>query len=98
MPTKIVKALVPTAANAALLANEFAFASLDEDGTLFTVIIHGVDYPDALARIRDWTKRTHVGPVLVTDGESAEDLLERDGPREALRWNETSPSSHEAAA
>jgi len=93
MPTTIVKALVPTEADAALLANEFAFASLDEDGTLFTVVIHGMDYPEALARIRDWTKRTQVGPVLVTDGESAEDLLERDGPREALRWNDTAPSS-----
>jgi integrase len=36
--------------------------------------------------------------VLVTDGESPEDLLERNRPRAALRWHETSPSSLEAAA
>ena len=38
-------------------------------------MIYGLSYSEALARIRDWMNRTHVGPVLVTDGESAEDLL-----------------------
>ena len=71
----VVRALVPTAVAAALLSQEFPAASLDQDGTLFTVMIYGLSYSEAVARIRDWMSRTHVGPVLVTDGESAEDLL-----------------------
>ena len=66
---------MPTAVAAALLSQEFPAASLDRDGTLFTVMIYGLSYSEAVARIRDWMSRTHVGPVLVTDGESAEDLL-----------------------
>jgi hypothetical protein len=71
----VVRALVPTAVAAALLSQEFPTASLDTDGTLSTVMIYGLSYSEALSRIRDWMNRTHVGPVLVTDGESAEDLL-----------------------
>jgi len=90
--TPIVKALLPTAADAARLADEFPTAHLDEDGTLFTVIIHGMDYREVLSRIRDWTRRTKVGPVLVTDEQSAEDLLDSKGHRKSLRWSNVSPS------
>jgi hypothetical protein len=89
--TPIVKALLPTAADAARLADEFPTAHLDEDGTLFTVIIHGMDYREVLSRIRDWTRRTNVGPVLVTDEQGAEELLDSKGHRRRLRWSNVSP-------
>ena len=62
MPTHVVKALVPTAIAAVLLSQEFPLANLDTDGTLFTVVIYGVS-------------RSHIGPVLVTDDETSEQLL-----------------------
>ncbi len=78
MPTGVVKALVPTAIAAALLSQEFPLAQLDTDGTLFTVVIHGVSYTDAIARIKAWMSRVQIGPVLVTDDATAEDLLSDD--------------------
>lgn len=75
MATSVVKALVPTAIAAVLLSQEFPTANLDTDGTLFTVVIYGASYSDAVARIRAWMTRSHIGPVLVTDGVTAEDLL-----------------------
>ncbi len=75
MPTRAVKALVPTAVAAMMLSQEFALASLDTDGTLFTVVIYGVSYSDAVARISRWMSRSHIGPVLVTDDETSERLL-----------------------
>ena len=62
MPTGVIKALVPTAIAAALLSQEFTSAALDTDGTLFTVIIYGVSYSDAVARISGWMSRSHIGP------------------------------------
>lgn len=88
-----VKALLPTALAATLLLNEFPSASLDTDGTLFTVVIYGFSYSDAVSRIREWMARTQVGPVLVTDGDTAEDLLDEDRPRKALRWSPGIPRS-----
>ena len=88
-----VKALLPTAIAAALLLNEFPSASLDTDGTLFTVVIYGFSYSDAVSRIREWMARTQVGPVLVTDGDTAEDLLDENRPRNALRWSHGIPRS-----
>jgi len=85
MPTRVVKALVPTAIAAALLSQEFPLVSLDTDGTLFTVVIYGFSYTDVVSRIREWMTRSQVGPVLVTDGETAEDLLEESTPRKARR-------------
>jgi hypothetical protein len=85
MPTRVVKALVPTAIAAALLSQEFPLVSLDTDGTLFTVVIYGLSYSDAVSRIREWMTRSQFGPVLVTDGETAEDLLDESTPREARR-------------
>ena len=76
MTANVVKALVPTAIAAALLSQEFPSASLDTDGTLFTVVIYGLGYSEAVSRIREWMRKAHVGRVLVTDGETAEDLLE----------------------
>jgi hypothetical protein len=76
MATNVVRALVPTAIAAALLSQEFPSASLDTDGTLSIVVIYGLGYSEAVSRIREWMTRAHVGPVLVTDGETAEDLLE----------------------
>ena len=78
MPTGVVKALVPTAIAAALLSQEFPLAQLDTDGTLFIVVIHGVSYTDAIARIKAWMSRVQIGPVLVTDDSTAEDLLSDD--------------------
>ena len=75
MPTRAVKALVPTAVAAVLLSQEFSSAALDTDGTLFTVVIYGVSYSDAVARISGWMSRSHIGPVLVTDDETSERLL-----------------------
>jgi hypothetical protein len=75
MSTGAVRALVPTAIAAILLSQEFAFANLDTDGTLFTVVIYGVSYSDAIARITGWMSRSHIGPVLVTDDETSELLL-----------------------
>ena len=49
MPTRAIKALVPTAIAAVLLSQEFTSAALDTDGTLFTVVIYGVSYSDAIA-------------------------------------------------
>jgi hypothetical protein len=66
---------------AALLAQEFPFASLDSDGTLFTVVIYGVSYSDVIARIRAWMTTSSIGPVLVTDEETAEELLSDLAPR-----------------
>ena len=85
MATNVVRALVPTAIAAALLSQEFPSASLDTDGTLFIVVIYGLGYSEAVSRIREWMSRAHVGPVLVTDGETAEDLLEEHTPRTAPR-------------
>jgi hypothetical protein len=76
-----VKALVPTAAAAGLLSQEFPLADLVVDGTLFTVVIHAASYSDAILRIRAWMRRTHLGPVLVTDDNTAEDLLTEVRPR-----------------
>jgi hypothetical protein len=76
-----VKALVPTAAAASLLSQEFPAADLVIDGTLFTVIIYAAVYSDAVARIRAWMSRTHLGPVLVTDGKTAEELLSEVPPQ-----------------
>ena len=92
MAVAVVKALVPTAIAAALLSKEFPGASLDTDGTLFTVVIYGIGYPEAGLRIREWMTLTQGGPVLLTDGKNAEDLLDRDGPREPLRWADITPS------
>ena len=39
---------MPTAVAAALLSQEFPSATLDEDGTLFTVMIYGLSYSEAL--------------------------------------------------
>ena len=75
MPTHVVKALVPTAIAAVLLSQEFPLANLDTDGTLFTVVIYGVSFSDAIARISGWMSRSHIGPVLVTDDETSEKLL-----------------------
>ena len=75
MPTEVVKALVPTAIAAVLLSQEFPAANLDTDGTLFTVVIYGVSYSDAIARISGWMSRSHIGPVLVTDDATSERLL-----------------------
>ena len=75
MPTHVVKALVPTAVAAVLLSQEFPLANLDSDGTLFTVVIYGVSFSDAIARISGWMSRSHIGPVLVTDDETSEKLL-----------------------
>jgi len=75
VPTRAIKALVPTAIAAALLSQEFTSAALDTDGTLFTVIIYGVSYSDAVARISGWMSRSHIGPVLVTDDATSERLL-----------------------
>ena len=75
MPTHVVKALVPTAIAAVLLSQEFPLANLDTDGTLFTVVIYGVSFSDAIARISRWMSRSHIGPVLVTDDETSEQLL-----------------------
>jgi hypothetical protein len=80
MPVSGVKALVPTALAAALLLQEFPSAALETDGTLFTVLIFGVAYPDAVSRIREWMTRSQIGPVLVTDGETAEELLDEIKP------------------
>jgi len=70
-----VKALVPTAVAAALVLQEFPSATLETDGTLCTVVILGVGYPDAVSRIRQLMTRSQIGPVLVTDGVTAEELL-----------------------
>ena len=67
MPAGVIRALVPTAIAAVLLSQEFPLANLDTDGTLFTVVIYGVSYSDAIARISGWMSRSHIGPVLVTD-------------------------------
>ncbi len=81
MPTRVVKALVPTAVAAILLSQEFPFANLDTDGTLFTVVIYGASYSDAVTRIRAWMNTSLIGPVLVTDDETAEELLSDFSPR-----------------
>ena len=65
MPAGVIRALVPTAIAAVLLSQEFPLANLDTDGTLFTVVIYGVSYSDAIARISGWMSRSHIGPVLV---------------------------------
>ena len=75
METRVVKALVPTAAAAALLSQEFPHADLDMDGTLFTVVIYGAAYAEVVARIRAWMSRSRVGPILVTDDATTEELL-----------------------
>ena len=81
MSTGVVKALVPTAIAAVLLSQEFPAANLDTDGTLFTVVIYGVSYSDAIARISGWMSRSQIGPILVTDGETSESLLSVPAPR-----------------
>ena len=75
MATGAIKALVQTSIAAALLSQEFALANLDTDGTLFTVVIYGVSYSDAIARISGWMSRSHIGHLLVTDCETSERLL-----------------------
>ena len=91
MTANVVKALVPTAIAAALLSQEFPSASLDTDGTLFTVVIYGLGYSEAVSRIREWMRKAHVGRVLVTDGETAEDLLEESPARMARRRSAGTP-------
>src|SRR5690348_670673 len=81
MPRGVVKALVPTAAAASLLSREFPVSDLVSDGSLFTVVIYAATYSDAVVRIRAWMSRTHLGPVLVTDDKTAEDLLTEVRPR-----------------
>ena len=81
MATRAVKALVPTAVAAILLSQEFPLANLDTDGTLFTVVIYGVGYSDAVTRIRAWMSTWRIGPVLVTDEQTAEELLSDFTPR-----------------
>ena len=76
MPISRVKALVPTAVAAAVLLQEFPSATLETDGTLWTVVILGIAYPDAVNRIRRSITRSHIGPVLVTDDATAEELLD----------------------
>jgi hypothetical protein len=83
--TGVVKALVPTAAAAALLSQEFSHADLDMDGTLSTVVIYGAAYAEAVTRIRAWMSRSRVGPVLVTDDETTEELLTDVEPRRLRR-------------
>jgi hypothetical protein len=70
-----IRVLVPSAAAAALLAQEFQFSELNVDGTLFTVVIAGATSAETVRRIRAWMDRSHIGPVLVTDGSSFEELL-----------------------
>lgn len=81
MATHAVKALVPTAVAAILLSQEFPVADLDTDGTLFSVVIYGVGYSDAVTRIRAWVSTWRIGPVLVTDEQTAEELLPDFAPR-----------------
>ena len=82
MPISRVNALVATAVAAASLVEEFPTASIETDGTLCTVVILGVGYSDAVNRIRQLMTRSHIGPVLVTDGITAEELLsESNGSR-----------------
>ena len=45
------------------------------DGTLFTVVIYGAAYAEVVARIRAWMSRSRVGPILVTDDATTEELL-----------------------
>ena len=85
MPTRAIRALVPTAIAAGLLSQEFSLATLDTDGTLFTVVIYGVSYSDAIARISGWMGRSRIGPVLVTDGETSERLLALSRPHAPRR-------------
>ena len=95
MPADVVKALVPTAIAAVLLSQEFQAANLDTDGTLFTVVIYGVSYSDAVARISGWMSRSRIGPVLVTDGETSERLLSVPAarrPRSSRRLYPPSPA------
>ena len=71
----VVRALVPTAVAAALLSQEFPAASLDQGRHALhrddlRVELFGSGRPDTRLDEPD-----AVGPVLVTDGESAEDLL-----------------------
>jgi hypothetical protein len=80
MPISRVNALVPTAVAASLLLQEFPSATLETDGTLCTVVILGVGYSDAVNRIRQWMTRSQIGPVLVTDGITAEELLNETKP------------------
>jgi hypothetical protein len=84
--TGVVKALVPTALAGVLLAQEFPSASLNADGTLFTVVISGASYADAIARIRAWVAKARLGPVLVTDG------VTRRGARVRRRAAKTPPT------
>jgi hypothetical protein len=81
MPRGVVKALVPTATAVSLLSQEFPLADVAVDGTLFTVVIYAVTYSDAVARITAWMSRTHLGPILVTDDKTAEELLTAVRPR-----------------
>ena len=83
MPVPRVDALVPTGVAAALLLQEFPSAILETDGTVCTVVILGIGYSEVVARIRQWMTRSQIGPVLVTDGTTAEELLELTKPRRA---------------
>jgi hypothetical protein len=81
MQRSVVEVLVPTAVAAALLAQEFASVDMNTDGTLFTVVIYGVSYSEAVRRISAWMTSSQLGPVLVTDGETSEELLSEVTPR-----------------
>lgn len=92
MPSPVVRVLLPTAVAAILLSQEFPSTSLDTDGTLFTVVIYGAGYSEAVRKIREWMSTWKIGPVLVTDGETSEDLLDDFGPRKHRRAPGRSPS------
>ena len=58
---------------------------MEVDGTVSTVVIVGIGYSDAVARIREWMRRSHLGPVLVSDDTTAEELLTVIKPRRSTR-------------
>jgi hypothetical protein len=71
----VVRALVPSETAARSLSQEFPLADLNTDGTLMTVLIYGISYADVIARIKEWMNRSRIGPVLVTDDRTGEELL-----------------------
>lgn len=72
---RVVRVLVPTEAAARWLTREFPLANLAMDGTLMTVLVYGISYADVVARIREWMNSSRIGPVLVTDDRTGEELL-----------------------
>ena len=74
-----------------LLSQEFPGADLDANGTLFTVLIYGIAYSEVIERIKAWMKASRIGLVLVTDEETAEELLPDFAPR-TLRSDSSRPS------